>query len=176
MKNKKFYLDSILNIFATCLPIGVLQVFIFPRLVEVLGGERNGMMLAMYSSWVLFAGSLGSALCGSKIINSERYRKNNLKDDFILIVSRWMFFVFVSSIVISFYYNRDVSVINLILELLTAVSMYLEMYLESTFKTKINFIGITINNISLLMNGYDDSSVNKLWNMYSQFGPDADSA
>lgn len=37
-------------------------------------------------------------------------------------------------------------------------------------------IGITINNISLLMNGYDDSSVNKLWNMYSQFGPDADSA
>lgn len=37
-------------------------------------------------------------------------------------------------------------------------------------------ISITISNISLLMNGYDNSAVNSLWNMYNQFAPDADSA
>lgn len=37
-------------------------------------------------------------------------------------------------------------------------------------------IAITINNISLLMNGYDNSSINALWNMYNQFSPDSQSA
>ena len=37
-------------------------------------------------------------------------------------------------------------------------------------------IGVTINNISLLMNGYDNASINALWNMYNQFSPDPVSA
>ncbi len=37
-------------------------------------------------------------------------------------------------------------------------------------------IAVTINNISLLMNGYDNSSINALWNMYNQFSPDFQSA
>lgn len=37
-------------------------------------------------------------------------------------------------------------------------------------------IAVTINNISILMNGYDNDSINALWNMHSQFGPDAQSA
>ena len=39
-----------------------------------------------------------------------------------------------------------------------------------------NHIAVTINNISLLMNGYDNDSVNALWNMYNQFDPDLNSA
>ncbi|MBQ4511353.1 MAG: hypothetical protein II969_00055 [Anaerolineaceae bacterium] len=37
-------------------------------------------------------------------------------------------------------------------------------------------IAVTINNVSLLMNGFDNSSINTLWNMYNQFGPDTQSA
>ena len=37
-------------------------------------------------------------------------------------------------------------------------------------------IAVTINNLTLLMNGYDNNSINNLWNMYNQFGPDANSA
>lgn len=46
----------------------------------------------------------------------------------------------------------------------------------SRYDTVKQHIAVTINNISLLMNGYDNSSVNTLWNMYNQFGPDAQSA
>jgi len=37
-------------------------------------------------------------------------------------------------------------------------------------------IAVTINNISLLMNGYDEKSIGDLWNMYNQFTPDSESA
>ena len=33
-----------------------------------------------------------------------------------------------------------------------------------------------INNITILMNGYDNDSINNLWNMFGQFNPDAESA
>ena len=37
-------------------------------------------------------------------------------------------------------------------------------------------IEITINNLSLLMNGYDNAFISSLWKMYNLFGPDASSA
>ena len=37
-------------------------------------------------------------------------------------------------------------------------------------------MAVTINNLSLLMNGYDNSAINSLWNMFNQFNPDAQSA
>lgn len=46
----------------------------------------------------------------------------------------------------------------------------------SRFYTIKNHIEITINNISLLMNGYDQGSINSLWTMYNQFNPDVQSA
>ncbi len=46
----------------------------------------------------------------------------------------------------------------------------------SRFDSVKEHIAIMINNVSLLMNGYDNGSVNKLWNMYNQFSPDASSA
>lgn len=46
----------------------------------------------------------------------------------------------------------------------------------SRFDAIRNHIEITINNLSILMNGYDSESINALWTMYNQFGPDAQSA
>ena len=37
-------------------------------------------------------------------------------------------------------------------------------------------IAVTINNVALLMNGYDNGAINDLWNMYSQFNSDPQSA
>ena len=37
-------------------------------------------------------------------------------------------------------------------------------------------IAVTINNVSLLMNGYDDDTINQLWDMYNQFNIDPSSA
>ena len=37
-------------------------------------------------------------------------------------------------------------------------------------------VSVTINNITILMNGYDNDSINNLWNMFGQFNPDAESA
>ena len=46
----------------------------------------------------------------------------------------------------------------------------------SRYNTVKEHISITISNISILMNGYDNSAISKLWNMYNQFMPDANSA
>lgn len=37
-------------------------------------------------------------------------------------------------------------------------------------------VAVAINNISLLMNGYDNDSINNLWNMYNELQANADSA
>lgn len=46
----------------------------------------------------------------------------------------------------------------------------------SRYQSVKDHIAVMINNISLLMNGYDNDSINQLWNMYNQFMPDAQSA
>ena len=46
----------------------------------------------------------------------------------------------------------------------------------SRFNSVKEHIAVTINNISLLMNGYDNNSISQLWNMYNQFMPDPQSA
>ena len=46
----------------------------------------------------------------------------------------------------------------------------------SRFYAVKDHIVITINNLSLLMNGYDAGVINELWNMYNQFTPDVQSA
>lgn len=46
----------------------------------------------------------------------------------------------------------------------------------SSFSSVKEHISVTINNISILLNGYDNYTVNTLWNMYNQFMPDAQSA
>lgn len=46
----------------------------------------------------------------------------------------------------------------------------------SRFYAVKDHIAVMINNVALLMNGYDDNSINNLWNMYNQFNPDAQSA
>lgn len=46
----------------------------------------------------------------------------------------------------------------------------------SRYNTVKEHISITISNITVLMNGYDNAMVNSLWNMYNEFGPDANSA
>lgn len=46
----------------------------------------------------------------------------------------------------------------------------------SQFESIKKHINVTINNITILMNGYDNDSINRLWNMYHQFSQNADSA
>ena len=46
----------------------------------------------------------------------------------------------------------------------------------SQFDVVKRHIAVTINNVSLLMNGYDDDTINHLWDMYNQFNIDPSSA
>lgn len=46
----------------------------------------------------------------------------------------------------------------------------------SSYESVRDQIAVMINNVSLLMNGYDNAAVSDLWNMYNQFQSDAQSA
>ncbi|MBQ6520659.1 MAG: hypothetical protein IJI14_18280 [Anaerolineaceae bacterium] len=46
----------------------------------------------------------------------------------------------------------------------------------SNFDEVKRHVSVAINNITILMNGYDNESINKLWNMYNELNPDAESA
>lgn len=46
----------------------------------------------------------------------------------------------------------------------------------SQYSSVRDHISVTINNVTILLNGYDNSSINSLWSMYSSFQPDAQSA
>lgn len=46
----------------------------------------------------------------------------------------------------------------------------------SRFEYVKNHLYVTINNLSLLMNGYDNEAINNLWQMHQQFNPDSFSA
>ena len=60
IKNRKFFTDIILNIIAGAMPMAMLQLIIYPKIAKVAGGDEYGLMLTIYSVWIMVSNSLGN--------------------------------------------------------------------------------------------------------------------
>ena len=150
---KKAIFDVLLNITAAALPIAMLQLVVYPMAAKILGGDEYGLMLTIYSIWILVSNALGNVLNNIKLLKVQEYEKLGDEGDVALFVRRWLALGSVIVFVVIWIYCGDFSPIHVLLGTLVSIFIFLKAYLEVGFRIKLNFVAILINN-ALLSAGY----------------------
>ena len=80
MVKKKIVLDMFLNIIAATVPVAVLQLVVYPVTAKNIGGNEYGLMLTIYSVWIMISNSLGNVLNNIRLLYDKDYKDD--KGDF----------------------------------------------------------------------------------------------
>ncbi len=147
MRNKKIYLDMVLNIGSAGLTVAVLQVLIYPLLSRQLDADTYGFIISIFSFVILISDSLGKSINNIRLIrNDENSAKNG---DYNVILSLFLVIcLLITGIGVAFY-NMQLSmsitqkIIWVVVAGLTLINAYIIVY----FRIRINYVKVFINAI-----------------------------
>lgn len=78
--------DFILNIMATLLSTGTMQLVLYPQMALKLDPETYGTMLTIIGIINVITLSFGNNLCNSRLLDDKKYRDNNLRGDYQILL------------------------------------------------------------------------------------------
>lgn len=78
--------DFALNIAASFLSTGVMQLLLYPKLASFLGRDEYGLMLTVAGYINIITLSFGNNLCNARLIINERYRQKGIWGDFQILL------------------------------------------------------------------------------------------
>lgn len=84
MKNKKFLVDSLLNIISAALPLLILQLVSYPLIAKALGGEEYGLIITLISVFTVVSFPLGNVLNNIRLLKDNEYKEKTKKEILIL--------------------------------------------------------------------------------------------
>lgn len=158
IKHKKIVLDMFLNIIAVTIPIAVLQFIVYPITAKAIGSDEYGLMLTIYSVWIMVSNSLGNVLNNIRILHNSQYNELGLEGDFNVLFIRWSVINALIIGVVIFFYCDGFNLIHITLGILVSILIIIKAYLEVGFRIILNYKAITINGILLsigfLIGGY----------------------
>lgn len=79
--------DFVLNLFASVVSTGILQLVVYPKLALTLGSEGYGQMLTIMGIINVVILSFGNNLCNARIVQQAKYNKKNIIGDFQIIAA-----------------------------------------------------------------------------------------
>lgn len=147
LKNKQIVLDMILNIIAAAIPVGMLQLIVYPLTAQSIGGEEYGLMLTIYSVWIMISNSLGNVLNNVRLLRNGEYEEIGINGDFNVLMMRWEIINVVVIGICIIFYCKGFIFIHIILGIIVSLLILLKAYLEVGFRLKLNYKAIVINNI-----------------------------
>lgn len=137
-----------LNICAVSLPVVVLQLVIYPYLSQRMSEEAYGLMLTLYSIWLVISNSLGNVLNNIRLLKNEKYKEENLCGDFNLLLGRYML---LNIVLITFFmvvYTKKISLVEIAVSLLITTFILAKAYLVVEFRMNLNYTNILLDNIT----------------------------
>lgn len=146
---KKVVTDMMLNIIAAALPVAMLQLIIYPKVAVAAGGDEYGLMLTIYSIWIMTSNAPGNVLNNVKLLKFPEYQKMGEEGDIPILLRRWIALSSTIVFIATWIYCGEFSLHHLLLGVLVACSIMLKAYLEVGFRIKLNYKAIVINNALL---------------------------
>ena len=146
-KNKKIILDMILNIIAATIPVAVLQLIVYPITAKNIGGDEYGLMLTIYSVWIMISNSLGNVLNNVRLLWNGEYEEGEIKGDFNVLLIQWGFINAVVLGAVIVFYCDGFNLIHVGLGIVVSLLVIAKAYLEVGFRLILNYKSIVINNI-----------------------------
>ena len=146
---KKAVGDVLLNIVAAALPIGMLQLIIYPQIAKNIGGDEYGLMLTIYSVWIMLSNSLGNVLNNIKLLRVNDYEEINDEGDVALLLRRWLALSSAIVFIVIWIYVGQFDAVHIIVGTFTALLIMLKAYLDVGFRINLNYVAILITNVLL---------------------------
>jgi O-antigen/teichoic acid export membrane protein len=147
-KFKKPIFDVFINIIANLIPVAILHFIIMPLVARKLGVGKNDLFLVYMSIIHVVVSSTGIALSNARLIMDRCYQDKNIIGDFNIILIGYSFINLFVMIIASIIYNEGY-IFNIILLGLITIIWALKDYLLVSFKLKLNFTKIMLNNLYL---------------------------
>ena len=143
---KKIVVDMCLNIIAVTIPVAVLQLIVYPITAKSIGGDSYGLMITIYSVWIMISNSLGNVLNNIRLLYENAYLKQNIKGDFNILLGRWGL---INSIIICgiiIFYCKGLYAEHIILGIIISLLIITKDYTEVGFRLNLNYKAIVVNN------------------------------
>lgn len=148
MSNKrKVFFDAVFSIAASAIPIAVLQIVVYPTCAKYLGDNDYGLLITIYSVWIMISNSLGNVLNNIRLLYNPKYEEKNLQGDFMLFFRNWSLANAVIISIATLFYIGKFSFLHISLSVLTSCLILTKAYLEVWFRIQLNYKYILINNI-----------------------------
>lgn len=144
---KQMIQDMILNIIAVTVPVAVLQLIIYPMTANIIGGDEYGLMLTIYSIWIMISNSLGNVLNNIKLLWNNEYIDRHIQGDFIHLFKKWSVINTFVICIILFCYCKDFNMTHIILGVIISLLIITKAYTEVGFRLVLNYKAIVVNNI-----------------------------
>lgn len=150
-KKAKFTCDVMLNIISVAIPLAVLQLVIYPLSAQRLDGDEYGLMLTIYSVWMLVSETMGYVLNNVKLLRYPQYEEENIEGDFPIMVRNWDIVNAVVSCIIIMAYCGSINLQHGLLGLVIAAIITLRTYVEVGFRITLDYMSMVIKNVVLAL-------------------------
>lgn len=153
MSKKNFFLDSLLNIVATAIPIIILQLVTLPIIGNQLGGDQYGLIVTLISLFTVLSFPFGNVLNNIRLLVDKEYSEKRIFGDFNILLIGSIVLSTIMMIIGTVYYEGQFSFISISLIILISCLNLLREYLGVSFRLQLNYKKIVINNVILTI-GY----------------------
>lgn len=143
---KKIVVDMCLNIIAVTIPVAVLQLIVYPITAKSIGGDSYGLMITIYSVWIMISNSLGNVLNNIRLLYENAYLKQNIKGDFNILLGRWGLINSITICGIIIFYCKGLYAEHIILGIIISLLIITKDYTEVGFRLNLNYKAIVVNN------------------------------
>lgn len=150
MKYKKVIFDIFLNLGSATISTFVLQLMILPAIANHMSDEQYGMLVTILALLNVIPATLGNVLNNIRLISDRGTPKSGNYNLLLIILSVFNIIIIAC---IDFFYEKNISLINLFLTLLASVIWLMQEYYVVTFRLQINYTEVLICNIILVL-GY----------------------
>lgn len=134
----------VLNVSAAAVPLMMLQLVAYPVLARYLPEDDYGLMITMYSLWMMVSSTLGNVIFNVRLIRNNDYEEKNIQGDFLVILIQYGVINAAVIAAITCYYNGGFNMMHFGLSLLIASIMFVKAYIDVGFRLVIDFKAVTI--------------------------------
>ncbi len=143
---RKIMGDMVLNIIAVMIPVASLQLVVYPITARIVGSESYGLMLTVYSVWIMISNSLGNVLNNVRLLHNNEYGNNKIVGDFSILLKRWSIINSIAICGALMYYCGFNNIVHIVLGIIVSILVILKDYTEVGFRIHLNYKAIFINN------------------------------
>ncbi len=154
MIKKKFFVDILLNIIASVVPIIILQFFALPLVNKGINNpEEYGLIITIISLLMMTSRTYGNTLNNVRLIMNNKYLEDKDEGDFnVLLMYGSIIITIILAIIIVNYYNIT-DMMSVFLIGLISLTMVFKEYLIVSFRLELSYKRILVNNFILVL-GY----------------------